>query len=128
MAEIALVGPDVGGARALMSLLEADGLTIKAAVFVLSTEGSNWRLWLEFAEPFTDKREAYRRIASIVAAHQHEIGGIDTSDIDLVASNNKALDALGRMMRVGAGGQVQLSNSMFDGVFLPEAIILKMDR
>ncbi|AVO43658.1 hypothetical protein [Phreatobacter cathodiphilus] len=111
-----------------MSLLESQGLAIRSALFVLAAEDANWRLWLEFARPFDDKREAYRRIAAIVAAHQQEIGGIDTSDIDLIASDNKALEALGRIVKLGAGGQVQLSNNMFNGVFLPEAIILKMNR
>jgi hypothetical protein len=99
----------------------------RAAMWVNKSDIDAWKLWLVPHGSMKDTREFYRRIAEIVTKHRAQMGGIDASDAEMVAADHPLMKAMSRIIRMEGLGDAQFSNSVFNGYYLPDGVVLRMN-
>jgi hypothetical protein len=75
----------------------------------------------------TDKHEFYRRISVIVAKNRASLGGIDASDTEMILDTHPAVKGLKVFMRAPGLSSIHFSGNRFNGFYLPDGIILRID-
>jgi len=110
----------------LIDLLEAEGFSPRAAMWVNNKDADTWRLWIVPPKRYKDKNEFYGLISKVVSKHRDELFGIDASDTEFVLDSHPAIKALGVMIRVEGRGSVFVSDNMVNGFYIPDGIILLM--
>jgi hypothetical protein len=110
----------------LLKVLDKEGVTPRAAMWVHNRETDTWRLWVVPAKSDTDKRQFYRRIAEAMSKHRAQVEGLDISDTEYVLDTHPAIKALSRMFRVEGTSSIHVSENMLNGFYLPDGIILRM--
>jgi hypothetical protein len=113
----------------IIKTLGDEGALPRAALWVHATDTDTWKLWILPHSSLTDKREFYRRIASIVSKHRPELDGVDAADVEMVTDKHPAIEGMRRARAFKATGQsvINVKNSLVNGYYLAEAIILQMD-
>ena len=126
MAEATLVEADVEASRALVDFLEAHGFPLKAALWVYQSDAERWRFMLCPREQRQDISTFYRGFAKAInaAGSPRTLLGLDR--VDIIQDTSPLVDRLGKVLRVDNGGSVRLTNNVINGVFLEDALILKM--
>ena len=110
-----------------MKALDDAGLSPRAALWVHNADTDTWKLWLVPPQGVTDKREFYRRVSEIVSRHRNEFGGIDSNDTEMVLDSHPAMKGLGRFIKAPGLGSIQFSGNRFNGYYLPDGILLRVD-
>ena len=121
-----LVGPDIDASQCLVRLMDEAALTPRAVAWIYNEDTDSWRLWIVPAETVSEKREFYRKLSVIVAKNRSVLGGLDTSSTQFMAPDHPAIQALGSIFRHEGIGNIQLSNSVLNGYYLPDAIVIRM--
>jgi hypothetical protein len=117
----------VDAGHQLMTLLEQDGIPVRAAVWMYSADTNTWKLWIVPHTSITEKRDFYRRVATIISKNRTVLQGLDASDVEMIESNHPAMRALRSLFHVTKKSSVHLSNNLIGGVYLQDAIILLMN-
>lgn len=117
----------VKAGRLIVKELQDEGVSPRAALWVHATDTDTWKLWIIPHKSLTDKREFYRRLAKIVAKHRPELGGVDAADVEIITDQHPAIRGMRGAFKVIGRGVVTVRNSLFNGYYLAEAIILQMD-
>jgi hypothetical protein len=110
----------------LLRVLDQEAYAPRAAIWVHNPETNTWRLWIVPAKNTTDKRQFYRKVAEAISKHKDEIPTIDVSDTEFVIETHPAITALSKAFRVEGTSSIFLSNTMLNGYYLPDGIILRM--
>jgi hypothetical protein len=97
----------------------------KAVMLVVSEETGNQRLWIVPRDEAINKQEFYRIVAETISANG--IVGIEVGLVELAKSTNPAMKGMGLMMRVEGIGSVHVSSNTFNGVLLPDGVIIRME-
>ena len=126
MVEDGLVAPDADAAHRLVSILDRSGMTIRAALWTLTSNATDWRLWLTPDATIPDKRAFYEQAAKLVSRNRDTLPNFDVGDIEVVPADHVALVALGRMFHIENSEVVRLSKTMLDGYYMDEAIIVRL--
>jgi hypothetical protein len=117
----------VSGGHALVRELDNAGLHPRAAMWVHNTDTDTWKLWIVPPRGLTDKHEFYRRISVIVANNRAALGGIDTSDTEMILDTHPAMKGMEQFMRMPGLGSVHFSGNRVNGFYMPDGIILRAD-
>jgi hypothetical protein len=117
----------VTSGHALVRALDKAGIPPRAALWVHNTETDTWKLWLVPPHGMTDKRDFYRRLAEIITKNRSELGGIDASDTEMVLDSHPAMKGLKNFIRAPGLGSIHFSGNRFNGFYLPDGIILRVD-
>jgi hypothetical protein len=117
----------VSSGQALVRALDAADLAPRFAMWVHNTDTDTWKLWLVPPATVTDKRDFYRRISSVVSNHRAELGGIDTSDTEMVVDSHPAIKGLRGFIRAPGLGSIHFAGNSFNGFNMPDGIILRSD-
>lgn len=117
----------VRSGHALIDLLEANGLTPSAAMWVKGSDVNLWKFWIVLHDEAIDKRDFYKRISELISRSAGEFQDLDASYIELIPSTHPAIQALSRMFRVSGNSDIQVQSNMLNGFYLPDGIILRMD-
>jgi hypothetical protein len=117
----------VGAGRTIVQALDDLGAAPRAALWVHGGDTDNWKLWLVPELNQTDRRRFYRQIAEIVTEHRKELGEIDAADAEMVSEEHPAIDALKRIIKAPNLVSARFTNNQFNGYYLPDAIILRMN-
>ncbi|HXY58656.1 MAG TPA: hypothetical protein VEH76_08750 [Methylocystis sp.] len=120
-------GSLVSSGQALVRALDESGLPPRAAMWVHETENDNWRLWLVPPKGTTDRRDFFLQIAKIVAENRLRLGGFDTGDARMVLDDHPAIKGLRSYMKVPGLNNIFFPGNKFEGYYLPEGIILRLD-
>lgn len=115
----------VTSGQALVRALDAAGLAPQLAMWVHSPDTDTWKLWVVPPVAVKDKQEFYRKAAEIITKHRHEIGGLSTSDIEMVLATHPAIEGLSAFMRVEGLSAIHFTGNRFNGYYLPDGIILR---
>jgi hypothetical protein len=99
----------------------------RAALWVHATDTDTWKLWIIPHRSLTDQREFYRRLARIVSNHRNELGGVDAADVEMITDEHPAIRGMRGAFRVTGQSVVSVRDSVFNGYYLPEALILEMN-
>lgn len=114
----------VSEAQKLTGFLDETNARPKAVMLVVSQETGNWRLWIVPEDEAINKQEFYRIIAGTISVNG--ISGIDVGSVELASSKNPAMKGMGMMMRVEGISSAFVSNNTFNGVLLPDGVIIRM--
>jgi len=117
----------VENGHALINLLSEQNMKPRAALWVTSPETGIWRLWIVPNKAAKDKYEFYKQIAELISKNRANFSNLEISDIEYVPDTHPAIAALRRMMKVTGNSVMVMQSSSFNGVFLPDSIILEMD-
>lgn len=117
----------VKNGHVLITALDEAEIPPRAALWVHNTDTDTWRLWIVPPPSLDDKREFYRRVSEIVAKRWIELGGLDASDTEMVLDTHPAIRGLRKLLRLPGLGSTVLSGTKFNGFYLPEALILRVD-
>jgi hypothetical protein len=117
----------VSSGHALVRALDAAGLQPRFAMWVHNTDLNTWKLWLVPPSGLTDKREFYRRVAVLVAQHRNELGGLDVSDTEMITEAHPAVKGLRGFMHAPGLTDIHFSGNSFNGFYLPDGIILRIE-
>ncbi|MDR7156518.1 hypothetical protein J2W40_003362 [Sphingobium xenophagum] len=110
----------------LVRYLDDSKLRPLGAVWVYSSDTSNWKLWIIPSSDVTDKREFYRIVAQTISEHRTDLPSLDVGLVEFKKADHPAVKGLGKFMRMEGIGAVTLSNNRFNGFFLPDGVILRM--
>jgi hypothetical protein len=111
-------------AQELTDHLDQTKVAPKAVMLVISQETGNWRLWIVPADEAVNKQEFYRIVAEMISGN--DIPDIDVGSVELATSDNPAMKGMGRMLRMEGIGSAQMSNNTYNGVLLPDGIVIRM--
>lgn len=117
----------VSSGHALVKALDDAGLQPRLAMWVHKTDTDTWKLWIVPPTGAKDKQDFYRRVAHAVSKHRAELGGIDASDIEMVLDTHPAVKGLKVFLKAPGLGSIHFSGNMFNGFYLPDGIILRID-
>lgn len=128
MADAALVENDVERSRAFVNFLESHGLPLTAALWIFQSDADRWRLVVCPREQRENVSSFYRDFAKLINAAGSPISLLPLDMVDIVAEDSPLVRQLGSVIRV-AGTEtesIRLTNNVINGVFLDDAIILKL--
>jgi len=117
----------VDGGHALIDLLDADGTPPRAVVWIINNEADTRKLWVVPHKSVTDLREFYRRISTLVSAKRSAVHGLEASDVEMIKEDHPAITGLKFVARAPGKQVIQLTRGKFNGFFLPDSIILRMN-
>lgn len=126
MAEATLVETDIAASRALVDFLEAHGFPLQAALWVYQSDAERWRFKVCPREHRQDLSTFYKDFAKAInaAGSPRILLGLDR--IDIIQDTSPLVERLGKVVRVDNGGSMRLTNNVVNGVFLEDALILKL--
>jgi len=117
----------VTSGHALVKALDDAGLPPRAAMWVHNSDTDTWKLWLVPSEGTVDKREFYRQLSEIVSKKRVELGGIDSSDTKMILDSHPAAKGLRKFIKAPGLESIQFPGNRFNGFYLPDGIILRVD-
>jgi hypothetical protein len=126
MAEATLVEADIEASRALVEFLEAHGFPLKAALWVYQGDAERWRFILCPRENRQDLSTFYKEFAKAINTAGAPRALLRLDRVDIIKDTSPLVDRLGKVLRVDNGHSVRLTNNVTNGVFLEDALILKL--
>lgn len=111
----------------IVKALDDAGMPPSAALWVHQNEAGPWKLWIVPHASLKDKREFYRRLSDIVRRDRDELGGVDAADAEMVGASHPAIQALKSVVKMSGLGAAHFSNNRFNGFYLPDGIIMRMN-
>ena len=127
MGKTLLVEPDIDAGEALVRALDAAGVQVDAAFWLLASEDADWTLYV--ASPLVEQRgpyEVYSKIRSVIrkATPPPEIR-ID--HISAVGSNDRMVRLIQAAIRTGKGAlsQIRFRQNVVNGTYIEDAIIYR---
>ncbi len=112
-------------AQVLTQHLDKTKAAPKAVMLVVSEETGNMKLWMVPRKEDINKQEFYRIVAESIT--NHGIKGIDVGFVELVKSSNPAMRATGLMMKADGINSLFVSGNVFNGILLPDGVIIRME-
>jgi hypothetical protein len=116
----------VSSGSRLVQILDATSAQPEFAMWVLNSESEAWKLWIVPKNEKLDYRDFYGVVSRSMTLNSQALFGLDISSVELVDRKNPAVKSLSRSFQI-PNGNVHLSNSSFNGFYLPEGIILRSD-
>lgn len=111
--------------HALVKAMDDAGFPPRIAMWVHNSDTDTWKLWIVPPRGFADKRDFYRRVAELVSRNRSSLTGLDVSDVEMVLDTHRAMQGIGRFLRMPGLGSVFFSGNRFNGFYLPDGIILR---
>lgn len=126
MAETSLVETDVQASRALVAFLESHGFPLKAAMWIYHSDADRWRFVICPVEQRKDVTSFYRSMIKSVKDANLSLPLLGFERVDIVDENANLIKGLGGAIRVDGTNSVRFTNNRINGVFLEDALILKL--
>lgn len=120
-------GALVNVAQVLVKLLDETAVKPRFAMWVNFSDTGIWKLWIVPAKKITDKREFYQIVASTISKHHDELLGLDVAATEFVSDSKPIIKGLCQFMHMPGVGSANLSGNTFNGVYLPEGILIRAD-
>jgi hypothetical protein len=117
----------VSGAQELTKALDHTKVHPRAVMWVHSPDADTWRLWIVPDAAVTDQKQFYRIVAETISRNEASIAGLDVGSVEFVAANHPAMQGMGRFIKQKGIGQSQFSGNRFNGFYLPDGIVIRMD-
>lgn len=111
-------------AQALTSALDATKIAPRAVMITSSSETGNWKLWIVPRTDDINKQEFYRIVAETISGN--DLSNIDVASVELRKSDNPAIIGMSRFLRMDGIGSAHFSNNTYNGILLPDGIVVRM--
>jgi len=106
--------------------LEGNGFPLKAALWVYGSDAERWRFVICPTQGRKDSTTFYRDFAKAINAAGAQASLLGLDRVDIVEDTSPLVSQLGKTIRVQGGGPVRFTNNVINGVFLEDALILKL--
>jgi hypothetical protein len=117
----------VSQAQELTRGLDQTRVKPRAVIWVRADDLDTWRLWIVPDENIRDKRDFYRQVAETISRNFDKVGGLDVGSVEYVTAEHPAMKGLGNYLSIPGIGSSTFSGNRFNGYYLPEAIIIRMN-
>jgi hypothetical protein len=119
----------VKSGQALVGKLDQTDVRPRAALWVNNTDTGSWKLWVVPDKRFSarEQHEFYRKVAEVVTGDRDRMLGLEPSDVEMVAESHPAIKGLASAFHVTGLSSVHMSSNTFNGFYLPDGIILRME-
>ena len=117
----------VSQAQALALRLDQTKIKPRAVMWVHQPDTGTWRLWITPDPSVSDKREFYRVVAETISRHPQELAGLDVGTTEYISAEHPAIKGMGRFINMPGIGSAQFTGNRFNGFFLPDGIVIRMD-
>lgn len=108
-----------------LDILDAEGVSPRAAIWVYNDVSDSWRLWLVPKDDGEiDDFVFYRQMSLILRSHPDL--DLSTSDIEPIKADHPAIVDLGRRYDLRGHSSRSFSHTMLGDVFAAKGIILRM--
>ena len=114
----------VSEAQRLTEALDETKVAPRAVMVTLSSETGNWKVWIVPKRDDINKQEFYRIVAEKISGT--ELRNIDVGSVELRSSSNPAIIGMSKFARVEGIGSVHFSNNTYNGILLPDGIVVRM--
>jgi len=111
-------------AQALTGALDGTKIAPRAVMIAISSETGNWKVWIVPQRDDINKQEFYRIIAEKISCSG--LMNIDVGSVELRTSTNPAIIGMSKFLRMKGIGNAHFSNNVFNGVLLPDGIVIRM--
>lgn len=115
----------VNSSQILIQLLDETPIKPRLAMCVNFSDVGIWKLWIVPAKGITDKREFYQIVATTISQHRGDLPGLDVGSTEMISESKPMIKGLSTFVHMPNIGHVNLSGNTFDGVFLPEGILIR---
>lgn len=115
----------VSDAQALTTALDRTKVHPRAVMVVVAPETGNVRVWIVPREDAINKHEFYRIVAECISGN--DLASLDVGMVQLTRSSNSAIRGLASLMSIQGINDIQMSANSYDGVMLPEGIVIRLD-
>lgn len=117
----------VSSGQSLVRLLDETPAKPRFAMWVNFSDTDSWKLWVVPAKGMNDKREFYSTVADTLSKHRDVLPGLDVGIVEFTPENKPMVQAMKNTIRMPGIGSVNMSGNRFNGVFLPDGILLRSD-
>lgn len=121
MGEIALVEPSVEQGQQFLDLLDNISVPVKAALWYYYPDTERWRLIIVSEKTHEGAKPLYLKAIEAGAK-------IDMSSVEFQDVNSPIYRALSNVIEVEGRSDVRMSRNVFDGVYVADALILRMTK
>lgn len=112
----------------LLELLDKANIAIKVALWFHNADVDSWKLWLvPVGNLANNKHEFYRRMSEVITPNKAALGGLDVSDTELIVDKHPVIMALAGAFRVSGQSSMSINQSMMNGFYIPEAIVIRYE-
>lgn len=111
----------------LLDALAQKGMPARAALWVHDLDVDSWRLWIVPPKSVSNKHEFYRKVSEVISENGSDLAGTDASDTEMISETHPAIQGLSQMFHVSGKSSIHLKNSLMNGFYLPDGIILHME-
>ena len=115
---------DVG--RKIIKGLEDDGVRLNAALWVRELSDESWLLWLG-PKTLQSKTRFYGSLANVLTRLRKHTGYFEISNVRTIEPSNSIIHELRRFGSIDPLFPRYLFNENLGGLYLKEAILLKVD-
>jgi hypothetical protein len=117
----------VAAGHEIVRALDKRSVKPKAALWVHSSDVDSWKLWLVPTGKTPDKMAFYREVADTIAKNRDKMHGIDISAVEMVPEDSPVIQGMKFVLRMPGLGSAFMSNNTFNGAYIPDGIVLRMD-
>jgi hypothetical protein len=111
--------------QSLVELLDKTPAHPRFAMWVNFSDTDSWKLWIVPAEAMDDKREFYHTVADTLSRNRDDIPGLDIGMVEFTKESKPVVQAMRSFIKIPGIGAANVSGNRFNGVFVPDGILLR---
>jgi hypothetical protein len=96
-------------------------------MWVYKADLDAWKLLIVPGKSYSDVREFYHLLSSVVSEHRLELDPVDTADVEMAKDTHPAVKAINSLIKITGDSTFIAEKSNFGGVYLDKLIVLHMD-
>jgi hypothetical protein len=111
-------------AQVLTVALDGTKVAPRAVMITIPSEMNDWKIWIVPRSEHFNKQEFYRIIAEVIT--QNDLKNIDMGSVELRVATNPGVVGLSKLLHMEGVGSVNVSSNAYDGMLLPDGIVIRM--
>jgi hypothetical protein len=109
----------------LVHFLDETAVKPRFAMWVNFSDTDSWKLWIVPAKGMNEKRDFYFAVADTVTKHRSELKDFDVGAVEFIQESKPVVQAMKSFIRMEGVGAADVSGNRFNGIFLPDGILLR---
>ena len=118
-------GTMVRNGQDLVRYLDKTRANPRFAMWVNFSDADSWKLWIVPAKEMSDKREFYHTVADTISKHRGELGSMDVGMVEFTKDTKPVVQSMAKFIHMPVIGAANVSGNTFDGVFLPDGVLIR---
>lgn len=111
-------------AQTLTMALDGTKIAPRAVMITMPSETNSWKIWIVPQSVQFNKPEFYRIIAEVIT--QNDLKNIDMGSVELRPSTYPGVVGLSKLLHMEGVGSVNVSSNSYEGMLLPDGIVIRM--